>query len=64
MVVLMLKMRSTIITSSITKDRLLMINIRQFTTPNEPNCLMCYFFNPNENNVHLDQHCQKILQAY
>ncbi len=47
-----------------TEDRLSLINIRQFVAPNEPNCFMCCFFNPNENNVHLSQHCQRLLQAH
>jgi len=47
-----------------TEDQLSLINIRRFATPNEPNCLMCCFFNPNENNVHLKQHCQRLLQAH
>jgi hypothetical protein len=60
----MLIMRSTLKPSSMTEDQLSLINIRQFAAPNEPNFLMGCFFNPNENNVHLSQHCQRLLQAH
>jgi len=45
----MLIMRSILKPSSMIEDWLSLINIRQFAAPNEPNCLMCCFFNPNEN---------------
>jgi hypothetical protein len=60
----MLRVRATMLTSFMNKDRTSLKNFRRFAALDEPNCLLCSVYGNARNLCHPSQNCPLLLDGY